>query len=80
MNRRLFPYRNVKSVSPGLKETRTGFLIVLGVVMAYLLITAFTGAIPILGLIVGVVVAAAVLMIIYGEVRIRTAKAEPAAA
>lgn len=79
MNRRLFPYRDVKSVSPGLKEARTGFLIILGVVMAYLLVTAFTGSIPILGLIIGVVVVAAVLMIIYGEFRIRTAKAGPAA-
>jgi Flp pilus assembly protein TadB len=77
MNRRLFPYRDVKSVTPGLKETRTGFLIILGVVMAYLLVTAFTGSIPIVGLIVGVIVVAAVLMIIYGEVRLLTAKSEP---
>jgi len=71
MNRRLFPYRDVKSISPGIKETRTGFLIILGVVMTYLLLTAFTGSLPILGFIVAIVVAAAALLIVFGEVKLR---------
>lgn len=72
MNRRLFPHRDVKSVTPGLKETRNGFLIILGVVMLYLLITLFTGTIPVLGFIVAIVVAAAALLIIFGEYKLRT--------
>ncbi|MFT5998910.1 MAG: NitT/TauT family transport system permease protein [Neolewinella sp.] len=71
MNRRLFPYRDVKSVSPGLRETRAGFLIILGVVMAMLLIQAFTGVIPILGFIVGIIVAAAIVLIVFGEFKLR---------
>lgn len=74
INRRLFPYRDVKSVSPGLRETRTGFLIILGVVMAMLLIQAITGVIPILGFIVGIVVAAAVVLIIFGEFKLRSVR------
>ncbi|MEM6769020.1 MAG: ABC transporter permease subunit [Bacteroidota bacterium] len=72
MNRRLFPHRDVKAFSPGLKETRNGFLIILCVVMLYLLITLFTGVIPILGFIVGIVVAAAALLIIFGEYKLRS--------
>jgi hypothetical protein len=75
MNRRLFPYRDVKSVSPGLRETRTGFLIMLGVVMTLLLIQAFTGIIPILGFIVGIIVAAAVVLIVFGEFKLRSSGA-----
>ncbi|WP_020567509.1 ABC transporter permease [Neolewinella persica] len=75
MNRRLFPYRDVKAVSPGLRETRTGFLIILGVVMVLLLIQAFTGVIPILGFIVGIIVAAAIVLIIFGEFKLRSAGA-----
>lgn len=70
MNRRLFPYRTVKSVSPGLRETRNGFLVILGVIMLYLLITLFTGPVPILGFIVAIVVAAAALLIIFGEYKL----------
>jgi NitT/TauT family transport system permease protein len=79
MNRRLFPYRDVKSVTAGLKETRTGFLIILGVVMVYLLITAITGSLPILGLIVAIVVAAAVVLIIFGEIKLRSNAASASA-
>ena len=79
MNRRLFPHRDVKAVSPGLKETRTGFLILLGVVMAYLLLTLFVGTVPILRFVMIIVVAAAALLILFGEVKLRskTATAAP---
>lgn len=72
MNRRLFPYRDVKAVTPGLRETRTGFLLILGMVMALLLLQVFTGPIPILGFIVGIIVAAAVVLIIFGEIKLRS--------
>lgn len=72
MNRRLFPHRDVKSVSPGLKETRTGFLIILGTVMLYLLLTLVTGTVPMLGFVVSIVVAAAALLIVFGEYQLRT--------
>ena len=75
MNRRLFPYRDVKAVSPGLKETRTGFLIILGVIMAYLLLTVFTGSVPLLALIVGLIVSAAALLIVLGEFKLRSSPA-----
>ncbi|SEQ82074.1 ABC transporter permease [Neolewinella agarilytica] len=74
MNRRLFPHRDVKSVSPGLKETRNGFLIILSVVMFYLLLKVVIGTVPIVGFIVAIVVAAAALLIIFGEFKLRTAK------
>ncbi|MEM9928241.1 MAG: ABC transporter permease subunit [Bacteroidota bacterium] len=76
LNRRLFPFRDVKAVSPGLRETRSGFLIILAAVMILLLIQAFTGAVPILGFIVGIIVAAAVVLIIFGEFKLRTAAAK----
>jgi len=79
MNRRLFPFRDVKAVTPGLKETKTGFLIILGVVMAMLLIQVFTGPIPILGFVVAIVVAAAALLIIFGEFKLRTSGTKSAA-
>lgn len=71
MNRRLFPHRDVKSVRPGLKEARSGFMIILGVVMAYLLISALIGKVAILGFIVSIIVAAAALLIIFGEIKLR---------
>jgi NitT/TauT family transport system permease protein len=71
MNRRLFPHKDVKSRRPGLNEVRTGFLVILGVVMGYLLLQLFTGTIPILGLLVALICAAAALLIIYGEFRLR---------
>ena len=72
MNRRLFPHRDVKSVSPGLREARNGFLIILGTVMLYLLVTLATGPIPLLGFIVAIIVAAAALLVVFGEYKIRT--------
>lgn len=72
MNRRLFPHKDVKVSSGGLRETRTGFLIILGVVMTYLLLTLVTGTVPILGFIVAIIVAAAALLIIFGEFKLRT--------
>ena len=75
MNRRLFPYRDVKAVSPGLKETRTGFLVIVGVIMAYLLLTVFTGSVPLLALIVGLIVSAAALLIVLGEFKLRSSPA-----
>ncbi|MFT7121587.1 MAG: hypothetical protein ACJAZ9_001769 [Neolewinella sp.] len=67
MNTRLFPHRSVKAVSSGLRETRNGFLTILGAIMLYLLITAITGPVFILGFILAIVCAAATLLIIYGE-------------
>lgn len=72
MNRRLFPFKGVTSASVGLRETRTGFLIILGTVMLYLLLTLFTGPLPILGFIVAIIVAAAALLVIFGEFKLRT--------
>jgi len=74
MNRRLFPHRDVKSVTPGLKETRNGFLIILSVIMFYLLLKVFIGTVPIVGFIVAIIVAAAALLIIFGEFKLRSAK------
>ncbi len=71
MNRRLFPHKELKAVRNGLKETRTGFLVILGVVMAYLLLGLVLPSIPLLGLIVAVICGAAALMVIYGEVMLR---------
>ncbi|MEM9528499.1 MAG: ABC transporter permease subunit [Bacteroidota bacterium] len=70
MNRRLFPHRDVKAVVPGLKEARNGFLIILGVVMAYLLVNVFVDS-KLLAFIVAIIVAAAALLIIFGEFKLR---------
>ena len=72
MNLRLFPYKNIKSRRPGLSEVSTGFQVILGTVMVYLLLGLLVGQSPLLGLIVGLICAAAALLIVYGEYRLRT--------
>ena len=71
MNRRLFPHKELKARRAGVKESRTGFLVILGCVMVYLLLKLVLPPLPVLGLLVAVVCAAGALLVIYGEVLLR---------
>ena len=79
MNLRLFPYKDLKRRRAGLSEVKTGFQVILGTVMLYLLIGLFFGQSAVLGLIVALICAAAALLIVYGEVKLRSGSTAPAA-
>lgn len=72
MNLRLFPHKDLKVKRPGLKETQTGFIVILATVMGYLLSKLVLPSLPVLGFIVAIVCGAAALLVIYGEVQLRT--------
>lgn len=72
MNQRLFPHKAFKTTRPGMQETRLGFLTLLGVPMIYLLLRAITNSpMPNLGIFVGIICVAALLIILYGEYKLR---------
>jgi NitT/TauT family transport system permease protein len=77
MDRRLFPHKYFKTIVPGLRETEAGVLIILGVLVLLVLqgwlIPSITSWMNILAI---VSIISAVLIILYGEFKIRTATAK----
>lgn len=81
MNRRLFPHKEFKQIRPGMQETRLGFLTLLGAPMLFLLLRSMFGnSLNSMGVFVGIVCLAAVLLILYGEYLLRFAKAPKSSA
>ncbi|MEM9259027.1 MAG: ABC transporter permease subunit [Bacteroidota bacterium] len=72
MNNRLFPHKVFKRVRPGMQETKFGFITLLGVPMVYLLLRSiFDSPLANLGILVGIICLAALLIILYGEYQLR---------
>lgn len=77
MDRRLFPHKYFKTIVPGLRETEAGVLIILGVLVLLVLqgwlVPSITSWMNILAI---VSIISAVLIILYGEFKIRTSTAK----
>lgn len=77
MDRRLFPHKYFKTIVPGLREAEAGILIILGMLVLLLmqgwLIPSITSWMNILAI---VSIISAVLIIFYGEFKIRKATAQ----
>ncbi|MEL6276085.1 MAG: hypothetical protein AAFU03_13380, partial [Bacteroidota bacterium] len=72
MNNRLFPHKAFKTVRPGMQEAKVGFLTLLGIPMFYLLLKAITGwEMNNLGIFIGIICLAALIIILYGEYLLR---------
>ncbi|MEM9835221.1 MAG: ABC transporter permease subunit [Bacteroidota bacterium] len=72
MNNRLFPHKTFKRMRVGMQETKLGFLTLLATPMVYLLLRTITGSkLPLLGTFVGITCLAALLIILYGEYKLR---------
>ncbi|MBK6622673.1 MAG: ABC transporter permease subunit [Saprospirales bacterium] len=71
MDRRLFPHKYFKTMSPGLRETEAGFLVILGMLVLVLLqrwlLPSFAEWMNLLAV---VTVVSALLIIVYGEIKI----------
>ncbi len=70
LDRRLFPGKYNARVRPGQKESETGLLVILGTVLLYLLLNAFFGLPAVAAQLVLLIVAAAVIITLYGEFKI----------
>ncbi|MEM7575210.1 MAG: ABC transporter permease subunit [Bacteroidota bacterium] len=71
INRRLFPFKSLKSTKPGIGEVQLGMLTILGVTMIFLLLQMLTGSsLGNLGTFVGIICVAGLVFIGLGEFKI----------
>ena len=71
INRRLFPYKSLKTTKSGISEVQLGMLTILGVTMVFLLLQLLTGSsLENLGTFVGIICVAGLVFIGLGEFKI----------
>lgn len=75
VDRKLFPHKNYKSFLPGIKESRYGVFVILGVLIIAVLGNTLLGLPAIVTTFLWLIVASAVLFILYGEFLLKKATA-----
>ncbi len=75
MNNRLFPHKTFTTTRSGMQESKMGFITLISVPMVYLLLRSVTGSgLENLGIFVGIICVAALLLVLYGEYLLRFSK------
>lgn len=75
IDRKLFPHKNYKSFLPGIKESRYGVFVILGVLSLAVVFGTFLGLPAMVVTFLWLIIASAVLFILYGEFLLRKATA-----
>ena len=70
-DKRLFPYKYDKTTLPGLKESQYGIYTILGATMLALLLAALIPAFQnVMGTVLGLIIVASLVIIVFGEFKI----------